>query len=204
VNKIFKVLSLFASPTMNGNELIYSWVTVFFTAALYCMKKIKLTQVLYSMNHKSIISLISLFFVSMFYVSSASAGPTYVNIKVPTECGTWEHKGHQHCPFYNGGGVGGKTAAFRCVGGGNGKSTTTIKTQHCGQVTVATSFYKQSHGARVVGTGNARKIRGRNNTFGFEVMLCKRLIRRVNLKDPRGWTWTRMCPDGTPKDSRKY
>jgi hypothetical protein len=165
------------------------------------------------MKNKSIISLISFLLVSIFYVASASAANTYVNIKVPTECGTWKHIAHNHCPFYNGGGVGGKTAAFRCVGGGNGKSTTTIKTQHCGQVTVLTKSYsyinKTVHEARVVGTGNARKTRGHtggmgsDNTHGFKVMLCNKSKRAFHQTGPHT-IWIKMCPDGTQKDSRKY
>jgi hypothetical protein len=140
VNKIFKVLSLFASPTMNGNELIYSWVTVFFTAALYCMKKIKLTQVLYSMNHKSIIRLISFLLISMFYVASASAGPTYLNVEMPKECGTWKvSPGAQHCSVRGpSSGKGGKMY-FKCVGGGNGKGGVGIDTKNCGRIIFSTA-----------------------------------------------------------------
>jgi hypothetical protein len=43
------------------------------------------------MTNKSIISLISVCLVSMFYVGSASAKATstYLNVKMPKECGQW-------------------------------------------------------------------------------------------------------------------
>jgi hypothetical protein len=87
------------------------------------------------MKYKSIISTISFLLSSMFYVSSASAGPTYLNVRVAPECGTWEvSPGAQHCRVRGpSSGKSGGTAYFKCVGGGNGKGGVGIDTQSCGR-----------------------------------------------------------------------
>jgi hypothetical protein len=75
------------------------------------------------MNSISIISLISFFFVSMFYVPSASAGATYLKVEVPKECGTAKVlTDPQHC-MIRGPSISKAVnpTCFKCVGGGNGK-----------------------------------------------------------------------------------
>ena len=118
------------------------------------------------MKNKSIISLISFFFLSMFYVGSASAGPTYISLYVPLKCGTWKFVGHQHCPPKGkASGKAGSTAHMRCVGGDNGKSTATIRSS-CSQVTIATDN-SNGHSARVT-QGNATLMESNgDNTFQF-------------------------------------
>jgi hypothetical protein len=88
------------------------------------------------MKYKSIISLISFLLISMFYVASASAGPTYLNVEMPKECGTWKvSPGAQHCSVRGpASGKAGVDTAFKCWGGGNGKGGVGIDTQHCGRV----------------------------------------------------------------------
>jgi hypothetical protein len=88
------------------------------------------------MKYKSIISTISFLLISMFYVSSASAGPTYLNVSVASECGTWEvSPGAQHCRVRGpSSGKSSDTAYFKCVGGGNGKGGVGIDTQSCGRI----------------------------------------------------------------------
>jgi hypothetical protein len=102
------------------------------------------TQVLYSMNHKSIISLISFFLLSMFYVASANAGPTYVNIKIPKVCGAWKYNASrsQHCAGTgNGNDVpAGTKGTFRCVGGVNGVRYLSIEMANCNEVTWRTRY----------------------------------------------------------------
>jgi hypothetical protein len=79
----------------------------------------------------------------MFYVNSASAGPTYLNIEIPKECG----KKHtlltaHHCPLQRAINAKNKnkntTLVFKCVGGGNNRSVTSFVTPECGLVTVST------------------------------------------------------------------
>jgi hypothetical protein len=120
------------------------------------------------MNNKSIISLIAFFFLSMFYVASASAGPTYISLYVPLKCGTWKFAGHQHCPP-NGkaSGKAGSYAHMRCVGGNNGKSTATIRSS-CSQVTISTDN-SDGHSARVTqGYAKFMTFNG-DNTFSFGI-----------------------------------
>jgi hypothetical protein len=126
----------------------------------------KFTQVLYPMNNKSIFSLISFFLLSMFYVASANAGPTYISLYVPLKCGTWKVVGHQHCPAKGkASGKAGSTAYMRCVGGGNGKSTATISSS-CSEVTLATDN-SNGHSARAT-RGNVSLVETNgDNTFHF-------------------------------------
>jgi hypothetical protein len=87
------------------------------------------------MNNKSIISLIAFFFLSMFYVASASAGPTYINVDMPKECGTWKvlPATSHHCSVRGpASGKAGVDTAFKCWGGGNGKGGMALDAQHCG------------------------------------------------------------------------
>jgi hypothetical protein len=95
------------------------------------------------MKYKSIISTVSFLLISMFYVNSASAGPTYLNIEIPKECG----KKHtlltaHHCPLQRAIKAKDKnkntTLVFKCVGGGNNRAVTSFKTPKCGRVTVTT------------------------------------------------------------------
>jgi hypothetical protein len=142
------------------------------------------------MINKSIISAITFLLMSMFYVASASAGPTYLNMEIPKECG----KAHtlltaHHCPLDRAEDVGNKdrntTLVFKCVGGGNGRAVTSFKTPKCGRVTVTTFrrmglFYHWVHYAEVTTTNAACKwcggrgdstTRKRKNTFDMKV--CK-------------------------------
>ena len=87
------------------------------------------------MKNKPIVSAITFLLISMFYVNSASAGPTYVNIKIPKECGKWKYDSSvsHHCA---GTGKGkyvkaGTKGAFKCVGGGNGKGNLMIEMANC-------------------------------------------------------------------------
>jgi hypothetical protein len=92
------------------------------------------------MNNKSIISLIAFFFLSMFYVAPASAGPTYINIEMPKECGAWKNAGNaHHCWALNTNhGKAGKRASFKCSGNaGNGKGVFAITTDSCGMIVFA-------------------------------------------------------------------
>jgi hypothetical protein len=93
------------------------------------------------MKNKSIISLISFFLLSMFYVASANAGPTYVNVEVPKECGTWKVLTYpQHCMISGpSSGKAGKATIIKCVGGGNGKGGVGIETQRCGVIILSTA-----------------------------------------------------------------
>ena len=95
------------------------------------------------MNHKSIIRLISFLLISMFYVASASAGPTYLNVEMPKECGTWKvSPGAQHCSVRGpSSGKAGVDTSFKCVGGGNGKGGVGINTQHCPQTIFSHHVY---------------------------------------------------------------
>jgi hypothetical protein len=123
------------------------------------------------MNNKSIFSLISFFLLSMFYVASASAGPTYVNIKIPKECGTWKKiiTNSHNCaagPVVSG--VGG-TAKFICGDGGDGKGKLMIQTQgKCGSVRLAIKqewdpqIEQYNHGVRLV-SGKGLCVRGCGN-----------------------------------------
>jgi hypothetical protein len=92
------------------------------------------------MNHKSIISLISFFFLSMFYVAPASAGPLYLNVEVPKKCGAWKLGPNAHYCSVRGpsSGNGGKVD-FKCVGGGNGKGTAVVDTKNCGVIAFGTA-----------------------------------------------------------------
>jgi hypothetical protein len=94
------------------------------------------------MKNKPIVSAITFLLISMFYVNSASAGPTYVNIKIPKECGKWKYDSSvsHHCA---GTGKGkyvkaGTKGAFKCVGGGNGKGNLTIVLANCPRVAWST------------------------------------------------------------------
>ena len=94
------------------------------------------------MNNKSIFSLISFFLLSLFFVPSASAGPTYVNIEIPKKCGAWNYKpsSSHHCA---GTGRGkrvkaGTNGTFKCVGGDNGKGNLVIEMFNCPTVVFRT------------------------------------------------------------------
>jgi hypothetical protein len=93
------------------------------------------------MKNKSIISLISVFLLSMFYGASASAGPTYLHVEMPKKCGTWKVSlGPQHCSVRgSSSGNRGKDVAFKCVGGDNGKGGIGIDTQSCGTIIFSTA-----------------------------------------------------------------
>jgi hypothetical protein len=110
------------------------------------------------MKYKSIISTISFLLISMFYVASASAGPTYLNVKMPKECGTWELGPNAHYCSVRGpsSGEAGVNTSFKCVGGGNGKGIAVLDTAHCGRIVFAHHRYERalaatSHNIRVIG-----------------------------------------------------
>jgi hypothetical protein len=124
------------------------------------------------MKYKSIISAISFLLISMFYVASASAGPTYLNVEMPKECGTWEvSPGAQHCSVRGpASGKAGVDAAFKCRGGGNGKGGVGIDTQHCGRIIFSHHRFEYalggtSHNIRVT-TGKASCIHSSNMKNG--------------------------------------
>jgi hypothetical protein len=131
------------------------------------------TQVLYSMNHKSIISLISFFLLSMFYVASANAGPTYINVEVPKVCGAWKYNASRshHCA---GTGKGkdvsaGTKGTFRCVGGGNGRGNLMIEMENCPTVIWRTHSYgvlTTMHDVKLI-KGDAR--RGKSGQYSFHL-----------------------------------
>jgi hypothetical protein len=95
------------------------------------------------MKNKSIISLVSFFLLSMLYVAPAIAGATYLNVYIPKECGNWKvAPGAQHCIVRGrSSGEAGGDAAFKCVGGGNGKGGVGINTQHCPQTIFSHHVY---------------------------------------------------------------
>jgi hypothetical protein len=73
---------------------------------------------------------------SLLLSQALLAGPTYLNISIPTECGNWKVLNHNHCPpTQKHKGKGGEANA-RCVGGGNGRSTFAVGTQNCGNCLV--------------------------------------------------------------------
>jgi hypothetical protein len=102
------------------------------------------------MNNKSIISLISFLLVSMFYVASASAGPTYLNIEIPITCGK-PHKllSNQHCPLQRAinGNIQARntTLVFKCVGGKTSLPVASFKTRKCGVVSVTVDSKLKNH-----------------------------------------------------------
>jgi hypothetical protein len=123
------------------------------------------------MKYKSIISTISFLLISMFYVASASAGPTYLNVEMPKECGTWKvSPGTQHCSVRGpASGKAGVDTAFKCWGGGNGKGGVGLDTQHCGRI-------RFSHEQQGAGPASRHSIR---------VTIGKARCRTYNYKRPR-------------------
>ena len=94
------------------------------------------------MNNKSIISLISFFFLSMFYVASASAGSAglvTVNVDMPKECGAWKQIDNKECRGETSGKAGHNTK-FVCAGKGKGGrgGSVTIKFKSCKTVKIQT------------------------------------------------------------------
>jgi hypothetical protein len=150
------------------------------------------------MNSKSIFSLISFFLLSMFYVAPASAGPTYINIEVPKECGAWENAGGaHHCWALNTNhGKAGKRASFKCSGkAGNGKGVFVITTGSCGMVVFSHASGNESGTWHTVTVSQGEGaciskscISTRRNTLKFRV--CKpgeygpRCVKRNKQKKP--------------------
>jgi hypothetical protein len=106
------------------------------------------------MNDKPIVSAITFLLISMFYVASASAGPTYMWAAMPKTCGNFDiSRGSQDCLVR--GPRSGKagveipvpTCAVRWV---DGKGSVQILTDHCGPVVITLKM----DAARV----NARKV----------------------------------------------
>jgi hypothetical protein len=98
------------------------------------------------MKYKSIISTISFLLISMFYVSSASAQingtSAALYVELPDGCGAYERMSNKHCPLIeNKASVwikGHDTLIFKCKGGGDHRSVTSIMTQYCGRFTMTT------------------------------------------------------------------
>jgi hypothetical protein len=88
------------------------------------------------MKYKSIISAITFLLISMFYVASASAGPTDINVEMPKECGTWNvPSGDRMCRLRGpASGKAGVDVAFKCWGGGHGSGAVILDTQHCSRL----------------------------------------------------------------------
>jgi hypothetical protein len=96
------------------------------------------------MKYKSIVSTISFLLISMFYVASASAGPTYLNVEVPKACGFWKVVRHKHCSVRGGAdGLGGQVR-FKCVGRGNRMGTAEVQTKNCGHIAFITAVKERS------------------------------------------------------------
>jgi hypothetical protein len=142
------------------------------------------------MKNKTIISAITFLLISMFYVNSASAGPTWLNIEIPIQCG----KPHtlltaHHCPLKRAPNAGDSkkntTLVFKCVGGGNNRAVTSFKTPKCGRVTVTTFkrhdlFRGWIHYAEVTTKNAACKWCGRSGdstrrkrSNTFDMLACK-------------------------------
>jgi hypothetical protein len=124
------------------------------------------------MHNKSIFSLISFFLLSMFYVSSASAGPTYINIKMSKECGAWENAGNaHHCWALNTNkGKAGKRASFKCSRGADGVFA--IKSENCPMAVISHTSHAKGRDVHVKKgwcKGRERGCRyiGDNNTIGL-------------------------------------
>jgi hypothetical protein len=137
------------------------------------------------MHNKSIFSLISFFLLSMFYVSSASAGPTYINIKMSKECGAWENAGNaHHCWALNTNkGKAGKRASFKCSRGADGVFA--IKSENCPMAVISihnSPWIVQVDKGWCVGRAGCVDI-SRNNTIRLE--LCHPDERRGNDKRDR-------------------
>jgi Pyruvate/2-oxoacid:ferredoxin oxidoreductase delta subunit len=135
------------------------------------------------MHNKSIFSLISFFLLSMFYVSSASAGPKYINIKMSKECGAWENAGNaHHCWALNTNkGKAGKRASFKCSAGYEA-GVFAIKMKYCPMAVISVEG-----SGRLVHVTNGWCAGGasctsvsRKNTITLE--LCHPDDRRVNRK----------------------
>ena len=142
------------------------------------------TQVLYSMNHKSIISLISFFLVTMFYVAPARAGWLTLNVEVPKECGAWAAVNvQQHC-FVPGPsrGKGGKHISFECRAdtsrGGPGRAV--LETDNCGIIVFITDikgspearkYYSAPYLGNVHGAHISKRKYIQSNTHNYKV--CK-------------------------------
>ena len=81
----------------------------------------------------------------MFYVAPASAGPTYVNVKIPPQCGTWTYmpaKSRNCAVIGDGKKVKARKASFKCDGGGNGKETIVIYFLQCDTLKMSTNDWE--------------------------------------------------------------
>jgi hypothetical protein len=135
------------------------------------------------MPNKSIISLISFFLLSMFYVASASGSGVYANIivEMPKKCGAWSvvdgmdqcrikgsNKSYKH-------GKPGDDARFTCWGGRQNKARVRIDTSYCGPITFTHSKVKYQRralrhtvevikgDARCIANGSCRDTAATNN-----------------------------------------
>jgi hypothetical protein len=98
------------------------------------------------MKNKPIVSAITFLLISMFYVASASAGPTYINVDMPKECGTWKvlPSTSHYCSVRGpASGKAGVDTSFKCWGGGNGKGGMALEAQHCGILYFAHSKWER-------------------------------------------------------------
>jgi hypothetical protein len=98
------------------------------------------------MKYKSIISAISFLLISMFYVASAAAQingtSAHLYVALPHGCGAYERMSNKHCPLLDSRSIGypkgHDTIVFKCKGGGDDRSVTSIMTQYCGRFTMTT------------------------------------------------------------------
>jgi hypothetical protein len=98
------------------------------------------------MKNKSIISAITFLLISMFYVASASAQVknqvAILQVDLPDTCGAYKRMTNHHCPLvYTSKSPRRKRhdeLDFRCKGGGNNRSVSSIMTQYCGRFTFTT------------------------------------------------------------------
>jgi hypothetical protein len=78
----------------------------------------------------------------MFFVPSVSAGPTYVNIEIPEECGGWKYNASRshHCAGTGRGSrvKAGRDGSFKCGGGGNGYGNIMVEMDNCPTIILST------------------------------------------------------------------
>jgi hypothetical protein len=154
----------------------------------------KFTQVLYLMQSKSIISLISIFLISMLFGPIASAGPTYVNVEIPKECGTWKYNASRshHCAGTGRGSLvkAGRNGSFKCVGGGNGRGNLMIEMSSCPTVVFNTAYVNMMGIVRHRVTTSSRKV--------VCISGCK-IKNQINPRDllPGGEVWNNSDQDNT-------
>jgi hypothetical protein len=141
------------------------------------------TPVLHSMNHKSIISSISFFLLSIFYVASASGSVT-INVDIPKECGAWKQIENNACRGQSSGKAG-HNAKFVCAGGGNGgqRGSLTIKFKTCKTVKLQVIHNKRGISGKNV-SNNVKVLKGDAGCRQSEGSIyCRITVGNNRLKD---------------------